>query len=80
MPRHAVDPANAILNYAHAVLEGQPRQALSAAGFDLAGDFTRATDGSCRLHSLLARAVVSCGVPQRRLEAHAVWLATCLRC
>ena len=32
-----------------------------------AGDFTRATDGSCRLHPQLARAVV------------AVWLAACLR-
>jgi CRISPR-associated endonuclease Cas1 len=89
--RHAVDPANAILNYAYAVLEGQTRQALSASGFDLAcgflhadrrgrgalvydvmelarpvvddqvlsflqattfhaGDFTRVSDGSCRLH------------------------------
>jgi hypothetical protein len=34
--RHAMDPTNAILNYAHAILEGQTRQALSVAGFDLA--------------------------------------------
>jgi len=40
--RHAVDPANAILNYAYAVLEGQTRQALSAEGFDLACGFLRA--------------------------------------
>jgi CRISPR-associated endonuclease Cas1 len=116
MPRHAVDPANAILNYAYAILEGQTCQALSAAGFDLAcgflhadrrgrdalvydfmemarpavdgrllaflqsptfhaGDFTCVSDGSCRLHPQLARAVVAaCGVPQRRLEEQAAWL------
>ncbi len=34
--RHAVDPANAILNYAYACLEGQCRHALLAAGFDVA--------------------------------------------
>src|SRR5262249_27527390 len=34
--RRAVDPANAILNYAYGVLEGQCRQALAAEGFDLA--------------------------------------------
>jgi CRISPR-associated protein Cas1 len=33
--RRAVDPANAILNYAYGVLEGQCRQALTAKGFDL---------------------------------------------
>ncbi len=43
-----------------------------------AGDFTRVSDGSCRLHPQLARALVSCGVPQRQLEEHAAWLATCL--
>jgi CRISPR-associated protein Cas1 len=37
-----VDPANAILNYAYAVLEGRTRQALSAAGFDLACGFVHA--------------------------------------
>src|SRR5215831_15079437 len=37
--RHAVDPANAILTYAYAILEGQTRQALSGAGFDLACGF-----------------------------------------
>jgi hypothetical protein len=36
MPRHAVDPTNALLNYAYAVLESQTRQALSRQGFDLA--------------------------------------------
>ena len=41
-----------------------------------AGDFTRVSDGSCRLHPQLARAVVAtCGVPQQRLEEHAAWLA-----
>jgi CRISPR associated protein, Cas1 family len=119
--RHAVDSANVILNYAYAVLEGQTRQALSAAGFDLAcgflhadrrgrdalvydlmevarpvvddrvltflqatafhaGDFTRVSDGSCRLHPQLARAVVAaCGVPQRRLDEFGTWLASLLR-
>jgi len=112
---------NAILTYAYAVLEGQTRQALTAAGFDLAcgylhadrrgrdalvhelmelarpavdervlsflhmttfhsSDFTRVSDGSCRLHPQLARAVVTCGVPQWRLEEHAAWLARRLRC
>jgi CRISPR/Cas system-associated endonuclease Cas1 len=40
--RYAVDPANAILNCAYAVLEGQTRQALSAAGFDLGCGFLHA--------------------------------------
>jgi CRISPR-associated endonuclease Cas1 len=120
--RHAVDPANAILNYAYAVLEGQTRQALSAAGFDLAcgflhadrrgrdalvydlielarpavddcvltflqvttfhaGDFTRVSDGSSRLHPQQARAVVAvCAVSQQQMGEYAAWLATCLRC
>jgi CRISPR-associated protein Cas1 len=111
-----VDPANAILNCAYAVLEGQTRQALSASEFDLAcgflhadrrgrdalvydlmelarppvddrvlaflqattfhaGDFMRVSDGSCRLHPQLARAVVArCGVPQFRVAEHAAWL------
>jgi CRISP-associated protein Cas1 len=103
------------------MLEGQLRQALSAAGFDLAcaflhadrrgrdalvydlmelarpmvddrvlallqattfhaGDFTRVSDGSCRLHPQLGRTVVAtCGVPQQRLEEHATWLTAVLR-
>jgi len=115
--RHAVDPANAILNYAYAILESQVRMALSAAGFDLAcgflhaerqgrdalvydlmelgrpvvdtcvlaflrrtifhaGDFVRVSDGSCRLHPQLARAMVAaCGVPQSCVAEHAAWLA-----
>jgi CRISPR-associated endonuclease Cas1 len=115
--RHAVDPANAILNYAYAVLEGQTCQTLSAAGFDLAcgflhadrrgrdalvydfmelarpavdervltflqattfhaGDFTRVSDGSCRLHPQLARAVVAtCSLAQQQLVEHAMWLS-----
>jgi CRISPR-associated protein Cas1 len=118
--RHAVDPVNAVLKYAYAVLEGQIRQALSAAGFALAcgflhadrrgrdalvydlmelarpavddrvlsflqatrlhaGDFTRVSDRSCRLHLQLARAVVAaCGMPQQRLEEHALWLTSLL--
>jgi CRISPR-associated protein Cas1 len=34
--RHAVDPCNALLNYAYGVLEGQCRTALAALGFDVA--------------------------------------------
>jgi CRISPR/Cas system-associated endonuclease Cas1 len=120
MPRHAVDPTNALLNYAYAVLESQTRQALSRQGFDLAcgflhadaerrdslvydliecergtvdglvldflaqstfhaGDFTRVSDGSCRLHPQLARAVVvACRVPQHRVDVQAKWLQSCL--
>jgi CRISPR-associated protein Cas1 len=37
-----VDPANAILNYAYGVLEGQCRQALTAEGFDLSCGFLHA--------------------------------------
>jgi CRISP-associated protein Cas1 len=33
--RHAVDPCNAIVNYAYGVLESQTRQALTTTGFDL---------------------------------------------
>ena len=40
--RRAVDPANAILNYAYGVLEGQCRQALTAEGFDLSCGFLHA--------------------------------------
>jgi CRISP-associated protein Cas1 len=40
--RHAVDPTNAILNYAYAVLEAQCRQALAAEGFDLGCGFLHA--------------------------------------
>jgi CRISP-associated protein Cas1 len=44
------------------------------------GDFTRVSDGSCRLHPRLARAVVvACCLPQQRMMEHAAWLATCLR-
>jgi CRISPR-associated endonuclease Cas1 len=37
--RHAVDPLNAMLNYAYGCLEGQARQALEAQGFDVACGF-----------------------------------------
>jgi CRISPR-associated endonuclease Cas1 len=40
--RRAVDPANAILNYAYGVLEAQCRQALTAEGFDLSCGFLHA--------------------------------------
>jgi CRISPR-associated endonuclease Cas1 len=40
--RHAVDPANAILNYAYGCLEAQARQALTVQGFDLAVGFLHA--------------------------------------
>jgi CRISPR-associated endonuclease Cas1 len=114
--RHAVDPLNAVLNYAYALLEATCRQVLSRLGFDLAcgflhtdkpnreslvydlmecargtvdglvldflgqqtlhaGDLIRATDGSCRLHPQLARAVVaSCRIGERQVESHARWL------
>jgi CRISPR-associated endonuclease Cas1 len=36
---HAVDPLNAMLNYAYGCLEGQARQALEAQGFDVACGF-----------------------------------------
>jgi CRISP-associated protein Cas1 len=120
MPRHAVDPTNALLNYAYALLESQTRVGLSRQGFDLAcgflhadtdrrdslvydlmecepgtvdglmldflkattfhkGDFTPVSDGSCRLHPQLARAVVAvCRVQQDRLVGHARWLRTAL--
>jgi hypothetical protein len=40
-----------------------------------AGDFTRISDGSCRLHPQLAQAVVAaCGVPQQRLAEQTIWL------
>jgi CRISPR-associated endonuclease Cas1 len=42
MPRHAVDPTNALLNYVYAVLESQTRQALTRQGFDLACGFLHA--------------------------------------
>jgi len=113
--RRAVDPANAILNYAYACLESQTRQALASRGFDLscgflhsdkpnrdslvcdgmecergavdglvldflgrttfhAGDFSRVSDGSCRLHPQLARSVVAaCRVPQERIVTHVMW-------
>jgi hypothetical protein len=42
-----------------------------------AGDFTRVSDGSCRLHPQLARAVVTgCRVPQDRVDQDAKWLGT----
>src|SRR5262249_36108069 len=37
--RRAVDPLNAVLNYAYALLEGQCRQALTQIGFDVACGF-----------------------------------------
>jgi CRISPR/Cas system-associated endonuclease Cas1 len=44
-----------------------------------AGDFTGVSDGLCRLHPQLARAVVAaCSVPQQRLTEHAAWLRTLL--
>jgi hypothetical protein len=43
-------------------------------------DFIRVSDGSCRLHPQLARAIVAVGgVPQQRLKEHATWLAGLLR-
>jgi hypothetical protein len=43
------------------------------------GDFLTVSDGSCRLHPQLTRAVVArCRVPQERLDGHARWLADAL--
>jgi CRISP-associated protein Cas1 len=118
--RRAVDPCNAVLNYAYALLEGQCRQALTRLGFDIAcgflhvdkagrdslvfdlmecergavdglvldflgrttlhyGDVTPVSDGSCRLHPQLARAVAAAGqVAQGQIDAHATWIRTAL--
>jgi CRISP-associated protein Cas1 len=39
------------------------------------GDITRVTDGSCKLHPQLARAIVAaCKLPQETLDQHAKWL------
>ncbi|MGO8951508.1 MAG: CRISPR-associated endonuclease Cas1 [Ktedonobacterales bacterium] len=43
--RHAVDPLNAVLNYAYAILEGQSRQALTGLGFDVTCGFLHADKG-----------------------------------
>jgi CRISP-associated protein Cas1 len=44
-----------------------------------AGDFTRVSDGSCRLHPQLARAVVAaCRESQARLDEGAKWLGSLL--
>ena len=63
--RHTVDPANAILNYAYAMLEGQTRQALSATRFDLACGFVHAARRgrdalACDPIELALRAVDEC--------------------
>ncbi len=118
--RRAVDPLNAALNYAYALLEGECRQALTSLGLDVAcgflhldksnrdslvydlmecergtidglvldffarttlqhGDCVVTSDGQCRLHPQLARAVVAaCRVPHERLDAHARWLRDAL--
>jgi hypothetical protein len=67
-------------------LMGCERGAMNGLALDLlgrttfhAGDFTRVTDGSCRLHPQLARAVVAaCRVPQVRMGQHVRWLRTTL--
>ena len=39
------------------------------------GDLTKVSDGSCRLHPEMARAVVAaCKLPQERIDKHAKWL------
>jgi CRISPR-associated protein Cas1 len=98
--RRAIDPVNAILNYAYGMPEGQCKRALIGAGFDVAcgflhadrqyrdslvydlmelfrpaddaqvlsflerttftyGDFTRLSDGQCRLHPQHACAIAA---------------------
>ncbi len=42
LPRRAIDPVNACLNYAYGVLESGVRQALSSQGFDVACGFLHA--------------------------------------
>jgi CRISPR-associated endonuclease Cas1 len=39
LPRKAIDPINACLNYAYGILESDARQALSSQGFDVACGF-----------------------------------------
>jgi CRISPR/Cas system-associated endonuclease Cas1 len=46
-----------------------------------AADFTRVSDGSCRLHPQLARAiVVTCDVSLHRMHENAAWLRAQLLC
>jgi CRISP-associated protein Cas1 len=42
LPRHAIDPVNAALNYAYGILESGVRQALTSQGFDVACGFLHA--------------------------------------
>jgi len=114
--RRAIDPCNALLNYAYGVLEGQCKQALVVDGFDVScgvlhadrqyrdslvydlmelyrpavdalvlallartvfthGDFVQTSDGQCRVHPQLARAVVAaCRVPDARIADGAAHL------
>jgi len=118
--RRAIDPCNAILNYAYGVLAGQCTQALTVAGFDVAcgflhadrqyrdslvydlmelyrpavdalvlsllartvfthGDFVQTSDGQCRAHPQLARAVAAaCRVAQCRVDEGAAQLRALL--
>ncbi len=118
--RRAIDPCNALLNYAYGVLAGQCKQVLMAEGFDTAcgvlhadkqyrdslvydlmelyrpavdalvlsllarttltyGDFVQASDGQCRVHPQLARAVAAaCRVAQYRVDEGAAQLRALL--
>jgi CRISPR/Cas system-associated endonuclease Cas1 len=68
-----------LMELARPVVDDRVLTFLQATTFH-AGDFTRVSDGSCRLHPQLARAVVAtCTVPQQRMEEHAAWLAALLR-
>jgi hypothetical protein len=45
-----------------------------------AGGFIRVSDGSCRPHPQLARAVAAtCSIPQQRVVEYAAWLVSLVR-
>lgn len=69
-----------LMELARPAVDDQVLRFLQATPFH-AGDFTRVSDGSCRLHPQLTRAVVAaCSVPQQGMAEHAMWLRSLLRC
>jgi CRISPR-associated protein Cas1 len=67
-----------LMELARPTIDDRVRTFLYATIFH-AGDFTCVSDGSCRLHLQLARAVVAtCGDPQSCVAELAAWLARLL--
>jgi hypothetical protein len=63
-----------VMELARPVIDEHALGFLQATTFH-AGDFTTVSDGACRLHPQLARAVVAtCGAPQQRTTEDATWL------